>query len=61
MAPKEKKVEDKIPSLTKIDKIIHEPARLMIISYLYVIESADMIFLKGQTGLTWSNLYLHIN
>ncbi|NPE10003.1 MAG: hypothetical protein GNW80_17115 [Asgard group archaeon] len=43
-----------------IDKDIHEPARLMILSYLFVLESADFIFLRGQTGLTWGNLSSHI-
>lgn len=46
--------------LTSIDKLIHEPARLMICSYLYVIESADFTFLIRQTGLTWGNLSAHI-
>jgi len=48
------------PSLASIDRIIHEPARLMILAYLYVIESADFIFLMRQTGLTWGNLSSHL-
>ncbi|MEJ2294847.1 MAG: transcriptional regulator [Candidatus Lokiarchaeota archaeon] len=44
-----------------IDKIIHEPARLMILSLLYVIESADFKFVKGQTNLSWGNLSSHIS
>lgn len=45
----------------EIDKIIHEPARLLIMSYLFVIESADFIFLVHQTGLTWGNLSAHLS
>ena len=45
---------------TALDKIIHEPARLKIISQLYVVDSADMIFLMRQTGLTWGNLSSHV-
>ncbi|NHK31737.1 MAG: transcriptional regulator [Asgard group archaeon] len=33
----------------------------MILSYLYVIESADFVFLRGQTDLTWGNLSSHIS
>ena len=44
-----------------IDKLIHEPARLMIMAYLYVVESADFVFLVRQTGLTWGNLSAHIS
>ena len=47
--------------ITEIDKLIHEPARLMIIVYLYVVESADFTFLIRQTGLTWGNLSAHIS
>ncbi|MFX1571799.1 MAG: winged helix-turn-helix domain-containing protein [Promethearchaeota archaeon] len=60
MAKDARKISDDIPSPTEIDKIIHEPARLMIMSYLYVVEGADFIFLKNQTGLTWGNLSSHI-
>ena len=44
----------------EIDKVIHEPARLKIIAQLYVVESADMVFLMRQTKLTWGNLSSHV-
>jgi DNA-binding MarR family transcriptional regulator len=44
----------------EIDKLIHEPARLMIMANLYVIESADFTYLMRQTGLTWGNLSSHM-
>jgi DNA-binding MarR family transcriptional regulator len=43
-----------------IDRLVHEPARLLIMSYLYVVESADFVFLMRQTGLTWGNLSSHL-
>ena len=46
--------------LLGIDKVIHEPARLMIIAYLSVVESADFIFLMNQTGLTQGNMSFHL-
>jgi len=52
---------DALKSLGDIDKLIHEPARLQIMSYLYVVESADFIFLMRQTGLTWGNLSSHMS
>ena len=48
-------------SILEIDKVIHEPARLMIMAYLYVVESADFVFLVRQTGLTWGNLSAHLS
>ncbi len=50
-----------LPSIPKIDKTIHEPARLAIMAYLFVVESADFLFLQRQTGLTWGNLSSHIS
>ena len=44
-----------------IDRIIHEPARLMITAHLYVVESADYVFLMQNTGLTWGNLSSHLS
>jgi DNA-binding transcriptional ArsR family regulator len=48
-------------SILEIDKVIHEPARLMIMANLYVVESADFVFLIRQTGLTWGNLSAHLS
>ena len=56
--PKDEKSQFK--DLMDIDKDIHVPARLMILSILYVNESADFVFLRGQTELTWGNLSAHI-
>jgi DNA-binding MarR family transcriptional regulator len=30
-------------------------------AHLFVVQSADFIFLQTQTGLTWGNLSSHIN
>lgn len=47
-------------SMLDIDRLIHEPARMMIMSHLFVIEKADFIYLMQQTGLTWGNLSAHL-
>lgn len=44
-----------------IDRLVHEPARLMIMAHLYVVESADFLFLMRQTGLTFGNLSSHMS
>jgi len=46
--------------LADIDQVIHAAPRLMVLAYLYVIESADYIFLRRLTGLTWGNLSTHL-
>jgi len=47
--------------LSGIDPLIHAPARLAILTYLYVVESADYVYLMRMTGLTWGNLATHLN
>ncbi|MFC1910409.1 winged helix-turn-helix domain-containing protein [Chloroflexota bacterium] len=44
-----------------IDRLIHEPSRLTVMAHLYVVESADFLFLVRQTGMTWGNLSVHIS
>ena len=60
MATTEIGSEDLRP-IADIDRIIHEPARLMILALLYVVESGDFTFLMRQTGLTWGNLSSHMS
>jgi len=47
--------------LSDIDRVVHAPARLIILSQLYVIESADFLFIQQQTGLTQGNLSSHMS
>lgn len=47
-------------ALRDIDRLVHEPARLMVLAYLFVTESADFVFLANQTGLTLGNLSSHV-
>lgn len=48
-------------ALAEIDRLVHEPARLAVMSLLYVVESADFTFLLNQTGLSWGNLSAHMS
>jgi DNA-binding MarR family transcriptional regulator len=47
--------------LVDIDQVIHAPVRLMVMTYLYVVESADFVFLRNVTGLSWGNLSTHLS
>lgn len=43
----------------EIDRIVHEPARLKILAYLSLVNSADFTFLVSRIGLTMGNLSAH--
>jgi DNA-binding MarR family transcriptional regulator len=60
MGNKETGNKDSQP-ISNIDRIIHEPSRYMIMAYLYVVDSADFLFLVNQTGMTWGNISAHVS
>ncbi|MEJ2241342.1 MAG: transcriptional regulator [Candidatus Bathyarchaeota archaeon] len=47
-------------NIRNLDRTIHEPTRLMIMSQLYVVESADFLFLQNQLKMTPGNLSSHL-
>jgi DNA-binding MarR family transcriptional regulator len=51
---------DNIRALADVDRLIHEPARTMIIAILYNLESADFLYLQREAGLTKGNLSAHL-
>lgn len=46
--------------VTDLDRLIHEPARLLIVTILSTVASADFLFLQRETGLTKGNLSAHL-
>ena len=46
--------------LGNVDRLVHEPARLLILNQLYVVEACDFLFMQKQTGLTKGNLSSHL-
>lgn len=60
MSPAEAGQAD-VLSLGDIDRVVHEPARLMILAVLAAVESADFVFVMRQTGLTRGNLSSHMS
>jgi len=47
-------------NVENIDPLIHEPSRLMIMAQLYIVQSADFLFLLRQTQMTPGNLSAHL-
>lgn len=48
-------------SVTALDRLIHEPARLLILTILSTVASADFLFLQRETSLTRGNLSAHLS
>ncbi len=47
-------------SISMLDRVIHEPGRLMIVAMLSGIEEADFLFLLHETGLNKGTLSSHL-
>lgn len=43
-----------------LDRVVHEPARMAILSVLSGVRSADFLFLQRALGLTKGNLSAHL-
>jgi DNA-binding MarR family transcriptional regulator len=53
-------ISDLARSMAGVNRLIHEPARLMIVTILYTVDSADFLYLQRETGLTKGNLSSHL-
>jgi DNA-binding MarR family transcriptional regulator len=49
-----------LEQLRNLDRLVHEPARLVLLACLLVAETADFVLLATQTGLTFGNLSSHV-
>lgn len=53
--------DEKIRALIDVDRIVHEPARLMILAVLSAAREADFLYLLNATALTKGNLSSHLS
>jgi DNA-binding transcriptional ArsR family regulator len=46
--------------VTDLDRVIHEPARLLLVALLAGVKEADFLWLQRESGLTKGNLSSHL-
>lgn len=44
----------------RLDKLIHEPARLLIMTSLYIVKKADYTYLVRQVGMSMAGISMHL-
>ena len=49
-----------LQEIASIDRVIHEPVRLMLMAVLYAANEADFLYLQRECGLTQGNLSSHL-
>ncbi len=50
-----------LQNISALDRVIHEPARLLLMALLSSVESADFLFLLTQSQLTKGNLSVQLS
>jgi DNA-binding MarR family transcriptional regulator len=54
-------MSDDLRQMADVDRLIHEPARLLIVTLLYPVEKVDFLYLLHETQLTKGNLSAHLS
>ncbi len=54
-------MNDQIRAISELDRVIHEPGRLMIFVLLGAVEECDFLYLLRETELNKGNLSSHLS
>lgn len=54
-------MNSQIRNISELDRVIHEPGRLMIVSLLSAVEAADFLYLQHETALNKGTLSSHLS
>jgi DNA-binding transcriptional ArsR family regulator len=54
-------VNAEIKRIAELDRVIHEPARLMLVAILSEVEEVDFLYLLRETGMSKGNLSSHLS
>ena len=54
-------MNERYREIAELDRVIHEPARLIIVSLLSGAAEADFLYLQRETELTKGNLSSHLS
>jgi DNA-binding MarR family transcriptional regulator len=53
-------MNDQLRAIADLDRIIHEPGRMMIVALLAAVNECDFLYLQRETGLNKGNLSSHL-
>jgi DNA-binding MarR family transcriptional regulator len=54
-------MNQQIQAIAELDRVIHEPGRLMIVALLFSVERADFVYLRHETAMNQGTLSSHIS
>ena len=50
-----------IQKIAELDRVIHEPGRLMIVALLFAVDKADFLYLQHETEMNKGTLSSHLS
>jgi len=53
-------MNEQLRAIADLDRVIHEPGRMMVVSLLAVVEECDFLYLMRETALNKGNLSSHL-
>jgi DNA-binding transcriptional ArsR family regulator len=53
-------MNEQLRAISELDRVIHEPGRLMIVSLLWPVKECDFLYLLNATELNKGNLSSHL-
>jgi DNA-binding MarR family transcriptional regulator len=53
-------MNEQLRAISELDRVIHEPGRLMIIALLAVVKECDFLYLRHETEMNKGNLSSHL-
>ena len=54
-------MNQQIRTIADIDRVIHEPGRLMIVALLFAVDRADFLYLQHETAMNKGTLSSHLS
>jgi DNA-binding MarR family transcriptional regulator len=51
----------RIQSIAELDRVIHEPGRLMLVALLFAVDRSDFLYLQHETGMNKGTLSSHLS
>ena len=54
-------MNDELKAISSVDRVLHEPARMLLAALLYAVEGADFLYLLSESGMTKGNLSSHLS
>jgi DNA-binding MarR family transcriptional regulator len=50
-----------VQAIAELDRVIHEPGRLMVVALLFAVDRSDFLYLQHETGINKGTLSSHLS